>query len=206
MYVGDQIFELRKKTKITLEELAMGVCTPESLRNIELGKEAVSKLFLEIMFQRLGKSTDKLELIVSEEVCEEEEQWEYFEDCLERGDRAEAEKVLENFLMNMPKESNVHEMFYCRNKAYTELRIENNPTQAKEWMQRALDITMPGWQNRAIKEYRISTLEMENLLAYAKTQIAIGTGQELAEAESLLTDCRQFIDERNVPICWQVCM
>ena len=55
---------------------------------------------------------------------------------------------------------------------------------------------MPGWKRRPLKEYRISTLEMENLLAYAKTQIAIGTGQELAEAESLLTDCRQFIDER----------
>jgi len=196
MDVGEQIFELRQNTQITLEELALGVCTPESLRNIEKGKEAVSKLFVEIMFQRLGKSTDKLELIVSEEVYDEEEQWDYFEECLERGGRTEAEKVLERFLANMPKESNVHEMFYCRNKAYAELRVGNNPTQAKAWMQRALDITMPGWQSRPIKEYRISTLEMENLLAYAKTQIAIGTGQELKEAESLLTDCRQFIDDR----------
>lgn len=196
MDVGDQIFELRKNTQITLEELALGVCTPESLRNIELGKETVSKLFMEIMYQRLGKSTDKLELIVSEEVYDEEEQWDYFEECLERGDRTEAEKVLERLFVSMPKDSNVHEMFYCRNKAYAELRVGNNPTQAKEWMQRALDITMPGWQSRPIKEYRISTLEMENLLAYAKTQIAIGTGQELAEAEVLLTECRQFIDER----------
>lgn len=196
MDVGDQILELREQTQITLEELALGVCTPESLRNIELGKETVSKLFLEVMFQRLGKSTDKLELIVSEEVYDEEEQWDYFEECLERGDRAGAEKVLENFLINMPKDSNVHEMFYCRNKAYAELRIENNPIKAKEWMQKALDITMPGWQTRPIKEYRVSTLEMENLLAYAKTQIAIGAEKELADAESLLKDCKQFIDDR----------
>ena len=147
MDVGDQIFELRKNTQITLEELALGVCTPESLRNIELGKETVSKLFMEIMYQRLGKSTDKLELIVSEEVYDEEEQWDYFEECLERGDRTEAERVLERLFVSMPKDSNVHEMFYCRNKAYAELRVGNNPTQAKEWMQRALDITMPGWQS-----------------------------------------------------------
>lgn len=127
-----------------MEELALGVCTPESLRNIELGKETVSKLFMESMYQRLGKSTDKLELIVSEEVYEEEEQWDYFEECLERGDRAGADKVLENFLENMPKDSNVHNMFYCRNRAYVELRVGNNPKQAKEWMQKALDITMPG--------------------------------------------------------------
>lgn len=196
MDVGDQILELREQTQITLEELALGVCTSESLRNIELGKETVSKLFMEIMYQRLGKSTDKLELIVSEEIYDEEEQWDYFEECLERGNRAGADKVLENFLENMPKDSNVHNMFYCRNKAYAELRVGNNPMQAKAWMQRALDITMPGWQNRPIKEYRISTLEMENLLAYAKTQIAIGTGQELAEAETLLLACKQFIDDR----------
>lgn len=196
MDVGDQILALREQTKIPLEELALGVCTPESLRNIELGKETVSKLFMEIMYQRLGKSTDKLELIVSEEVYDEEEQWDYFEECLERGDRAGVDKILENFLMNMPKDSNVHEMFYCRNKAYAELRIGNNPIQAKEWMQKALNITMPGWQTKPIKEYRVSTLEMENLLAYAKTQIAMGTKQELAEAESLLLACKQFIDER----------
>jgi len=196
MDVGDQILELREQTKMSLEELALGVCTPESLRNIELGKETVSKLFMEIMYQRLGKSTDKLELIVSKEVYDDEEQWDYFEECLERGNRAGADKVLENFLENMPKDSNVHNMFYCRNREYAELRVGNNPTQAKAWMQKALDITMPGWQNRPIEEYRISTLEMENLLAYAKTQIAIGTEQELAEAERLLTDCKQFIDER----------
>ena len=196
MDVGKQILELREQTNISLEELALGVCTPESLRNIELGKETVSKLFMEIMYQRLGKSMDKLELIVSEEVYEEEEQWEYFEECLERGDCAEAEKVLERFLINMPKDSNIHNMFYCRNRAYVELRVGNNPKQAKEWMQKALDITMPGWQKRPIKEYRISTLEMENLLAYSKTQLAIGTEQEIKEAESLLVACKQFIDER----------
>lgn len=196
MDVGKQILELREQTNISLEELALGICTPESLRNIELGKETVSKLFMEIMYQRLGKSMDKLELIVSEEVYEEEEQWEYFEECLEREDCAEAEKVLERFLINMPKDSNVHNMFYCRNRAYVELRVGNNPKQAKEWMQKALDITMPGWQKRPIKEYRISTLEMENLLAYSKTQLAIGTEQEIKEAESLLVACKQFIDER----------
>lgn len=196
MDVGEQIFELRQNTQIPLEELALGICTPESLRNMELGKEAVSKLFLEVMFQRLGKSTDKLELIVSEEVYEEEEQWDYFEECLERGDRAGADKVLENFLANMPKDSNVHNMFYCRNRAYAELRVGNNPTQAKEWMQKALDITMPGWQTRPIKAYRISTLEMENLLAYAKTQLTIGTQEKIDAAEKLLTACHSFIDER----------
>ena len=196
MDVGEQILELREQKNMPLEELALGVCTPESLRNIELGKETVSKLFMEIMYQRLGKSTDKLELIVSDEVYDEEELWERFEECLERGNKATAEEILEILLQGMPEDSNVHKMFYCRNKAYAELRVGNNPIQAKDWMQKALDITMPGWQKRPLEEYWISTLEMENLLAYAKTQLAIGTQEELDAAERLLTACQSFIDER----------
>lgn len=196
MDIGEQIKELREKKSIVLEELALGVCTVECLRKIEQGKEMVNKLFTEIIFQRLGKSTDKLELIVSEEVYEEEEQKEYFEACLERGDGKQAAEILEQWIKSAPEDSNVHKMFYCRSKAYAEFRVEQNPEKAKEWMQKALDITMPGWQERPLEEYWISTMEMENLLAYAKTQLAIGTEPELKEAEQLLLACQRFIDER----------
>ena len=170
-----------------------------SFRSAQLGREKdISPgISLEgIIFQRLGKSTDKLELIVSEEVYEQEVQGEYFEEYLERGDREQADKVLEQWQKAAPEDSNVHKMFYCRSMAYAEFRLGQNPKKAKEWMQKALDITMPGWKERSIEEYWISTIEMENLLAYAKTQLSIGTEPELKEAERLLLACQRFIDER----------
>ena len=196
MDIGVQINELREQKNISLEALALGICTAESLRNIELGKESVNKLFMEILFQRLGKSTDKLELILSEEVYEEELLLERFEELLEQGDGAQAYQVLEQFMEQSPPDSKVHQMFYCRSRAYAEFRVENNPQQAKEWMQKALDITMPGWQEKRLEEYWISTIEMENLLAYAKALSAIGTKEELETAESLLLACKRFIDGR----------
>lgn len=196
MDIGEQIKELREKKNIVLEELALGVCTVECLRKIEQGKEMVNKLFMEIMFQRLGKSTDKLELIVSEKVYEEEERKEYFEECLERGDGKQAATVLELWKKEATEDCNVRKMFFYRSMAYAELRIGQNPEKAKEWMQKALDITMPGWQECPLEEYWISTIEMENLLAYAKTQLAIGTESELKGAEQLLLACQQFIDGR----------
>lgn len=196
MDIGAQINELREQKDISLEALALGICADESLRNIELGKEAVNKLFMEILFQRLGKSTDKLELVLSEEVYQEEQLLERYEELLELGDGKQAARVLEQFQERAPKDSNVHKMFYCRSKAYAEFRIEKNPEKAKEWMQKALDITMPGWQEKRLEEYWISTIEMENLLAYAKTQLAIGTKEELETAESLLLACQRFMDDR----------
>lgn len=196
MDIGAQINELREQNNISLETLSLGICTAESLRNIELGKEAVNRLFMEILFQRLGKSTDKLELILSEEVYEEELLLERFEELLEQGNGIQAYQVLEQFMEQAPPDSRVHQMFYCRSMAYAKFRVENNLQQAKEWMQKALDITMPGWQEKRLEEYRISTIEMENLLAYAKTSSAIGTKAELDTAESLLLACKRFIDGR----------
>ena len=95
MDIGVQINELREAKGLSLENLALGICSDESLRNIELGKESVTKLFMEVLFQRLGKSTDKLELILSEEVYREEELIEQYEECLEQGDGAQAERLLE---------------------------------------------------------------------------------------------------------------
>ena len=196
MDIGEQIFELREQRQVSLDELALGVCSPESLRNIELGKETVSKPFMELLFQRLGKSTDKLELILSEEVYEEELLLERYEELLEQGDGEAAYRVLEVFREKAPLDSNVHRMFYCRNRAYAEFRLTKNPEQAKEWMRKALDITMPGWQEKRLEEYWISTIEMENLLAYAKALSAMGTQPELETAESLLLACKRFIDGR----------
>ena len=150
MDIGKQISELRQQKNITLETLALGICTDESLRNIELGKESVNKLFVEVIFQRLGKSTDKLELIVSDKVYEEEQQKEYYEELLERGDKEQADQILKQLLKQASEESNVHKMFYCRSRAYAELRLEKNPVKAKEWIQKALDITLPGWKEKKI--------------------------------------------------------
>ena len=196
MDIGKQISELRQQKNITLETLALGICTDESLRNIELGKESVNKLFVEVIFQRLGKSTDKLELIVSDKVYEEEQQKEYYEELLERGDKEQADQILKQLLKQASEESNVHKMFYCRSRAYAELRLEKNPVKAKEWIQKALDITLPGWKEKKLEEYWISTIEMENLLFCAKSQMEIGTEEEMDEAEELLGNCQQFIDMR----------
>ena len=121
---------------------------------------------------------------------------EFYEEALERGDGIQAADLLEKWIKIAPVDSNVHNMFYCRNRAYAALRVEKEPETARQWMQKALDITMPEWQERPLESYWISTMEMENLLAYAKTLLAIGAESELAEAERLLDNCRNFIDER----------
>ncbi|MBE5951592.1 MAG: helix-turn-helix transcriptional regulator [Lachnospiraceae bacterium] len=196
MDIGAQIRELREKQNIPLEELALGICTVESLRNIELGKEVVNKLFMEIMFQRLGKSTDKLELIVSEEVYEEEELKDSFEECLERGDKDKAEEILSYFRKNASEDSNVHKMFYYRSMAYAEFRLKQNSVKAKEWLQKALDLTIPGWRERPLESFWISNIEVENLLAYVKMQLETGTEGTLNSAEEFLLNCRNYIDRK----------
>lgn len=193
MHIGNQIRVLRKKNKISPKKLVLGLCSERTLNYIEEGKKNPEKLLADMLVQRLGKSSDKLELIVSKEIYQLERMQNLFEEALERRNKKRAEQLLEKCEEVSPK-SNVYRMFYYRCKGYLSFRIDEDMKTACEWIQKALDTTLPNWKGKALKEYLISTLEMENLLAYAKIQIKLGTADGMLEAEKLLLECREYID------------
>lgn len=195
MEIGRQINLLRKKQKISSKKLVEGLCSERTLNYIEAGEELPDKMLADLLIQRLGKSPDKLELIISKEVYQLERMQDIFEEALERGNRKRAIYLLENYAEIAPK-SNAYKMFYCRSMAYLAFRLDHNLAEAQEWIKKALDITLPCWQEKSLGEYLVSTMEMENLLAYAKLRLWEGTETGLRAAETLLMSCKTYIDER----------
>lgn len=193
MEIGNQIRILRRQQKISSKKLVQGLCTERALNYIEAGKELPDKMLADVLIQRLGKSPDKLELIISREIYQLERMQDLFEEALERGNRRRAEELIETYEEIAPK-SSVYRMFYCRSRAYLSFRLDKDVMEAKEWLMRALELTLPDWRKKPLEEYLISTMEMENLLAYVKCLLKEGTSPGLAEAEELLNSCREYID------------
>lgn len=193
MEIGNQIRILRRQQKISSKKLVQGLCTERALNYIEAGKELPDKMLADVLIQRLGKSPDKLELIISREIYQLERMQDLFEEALERGNRRRAEELIETYEEIAPK-SSVYRMFYCRSRAYLSFRLDKDVMEAKEWLMRALELTLPDWRKNPLEEYLISTMEMENLLAYVKCLLKEGTRPGLAEAEELLNSCREYID------------
>lgn len=194
MEIGKQIQILRKKNKISSKKLVLGLCSTRTLNYIESGTELPDKMLADILIQRLGKSSDKLELIISKEIYQLERMQDLFEEALERGNRKRAEELLEKYKEVAPK-NNVYQMFYCRSRAYLAFRLDSNLMESKDWIEQAIDITIPEWRNNLLETYLISTIEIENLLAYAKLLLREETKHGLVEAEELLLSCRKYIDE-----------
>lgn len=62
---GKMIFTLRSHYKISMEKLAKGICSITSLSRFESCERIPDKLLLDALLQRLGKSSDKLEAIMT---------------------------------------------------------------------------------------------------------------------------------------------
>ena len=63
--IGTLLRYERENNNISREKLCVGLCTSPMLFKIEENKCETDKLLLGMLFQRLGKSPDKLEIILS---------------------------------------------------------------------------------------------------------------------------------------------
>lgn len=203
MYIGEQIRILRLQKKISRKVLSKGLCSGQTLANIEMGNSIPDKLLEDILIQRLGKSPDKLETVLSDKAYCTEKMFCLLEELLRKGKASKAEMLLEQHYQKNGKGDKVQNMFYCRCKAYIAYRAQAAPEVALQWMERALAITLPNWKEQSWDMLLISTFEMENLLAYGRMRLEqcetkeTRNMTELLWIEHFLETCRYYI-EHNI--------
>ena len=83
---GKMIRQLREEKKISLEKLSRGFCSKQALSNMERGDVQADKLLMDLILQRLGKSTDRQEPILSWESYHLEETIDRLEQSIWQGD------------------------------------------------------------------------------------------------------------------------
>ena len=190
--VGSLIAIERKKKNISQTKLAKGLCSFQLIAKIENNECDTDKLLMDILFQRLGKCPDKLECILSREEYAKIRVRDMIEELILKGKAGKADYLLENYFKYFKEEDATQLMYYHRTKAYLYIRCSNDVLLAEENIKKAVDITLPNWEQTDLSEYLISTYEMENLLAYAKILYLKG---DIEEAENVLERCFSYIQE-----------
>lgn len=92
---------------------------------------------------------------------------ELLEKAILRGNRELAEDILNRY----PTRTNVDKMYRSRMRVCLSYRIDHDYESAKQQLQDAIALTLPGFTYERIDKYRISTIEMENLLAVERIGI-----------------------------------
>lgn len=179
--LGKLICQIRTQQKISLEKLGRGLCSKQALSDLERGNVQADKLLLDIVLQRLGKSTDKQEVILPWDAYHLEETCDRLEQSIQGRNRENARKYRKEFAKLLGRdgreeakwenEARVREMYWHRTLAEWAYWIDGNPETAMRELVLAAGITLPGWWERKLEYYVISTVEMENLLAIVRLEI-----------------------------------
>lgn len=179
--LGKLVYQIRTKQKISLEKLGRGLCSKQALSDLERGNVQADKLLLDIVLQRLGKSTDKQEVILPWEAYHLEETCDRLERSIQGRNRENAGRYRKEFAKLLGRdgkegtkpehEARVREMYWHRILAEWAYWIDGKPEAAMRELLLAAGLTLPGWWEKKLEYFVISTVEMENLLAIARLEL-----------------------------------
>ena len=192
--LGKIIEKLRIEKNYSRRQLCQGLCSTQTLIKIETDQSDVDKFLADILLQRLGKSSDKLEIILSDEEYSKIYARDEIEELIWKKDRDKAEAILHEYEALYAKDSKVHKMFVLRTRAYMSQLLDEDWNQAESYIRQAIEMTLPGVTAENINEYLLSTVELENILELGYLIFMQG---RVKEAEWIFEACYRYI-ENNV--------
>ncbi len=181
--LGDLLLAMREEKKVSQIALCKGLCSQPALSRIEKWERKPSRLLLNTLFQRLGKSSEYIVTVLKPEELA------YFEwkaqvyKSLEENDEKTIRVLLRNELAkNRTYAHRIQEQFYQYVLAYIKKDYEN--------MKKALEITMPDLKKGISSVECMGTEELLLLLLYYECKLKAG---EPATEE--LKQCINYIEQ-----------
>ncbi len=198
--LGQIIRSLRWENNITETELSRGLCSRRMLQKIEEGRCEPDIRLIQMLISRLGKSPNKLEYIVSKKTCDLLNMQLEFEDCIDNNNEELAEELLKKYERALKPTSKadfskVDIFFYLRNRACLYYYFKKDAIGASQSISSALDVSTPGWNTGLIGKMRLSTMEMESVLAYIYFCSFDDCRCEKTDIERLLLCVGEIIDK-----------
>lgn len=162
--IGKIIYTLRTCNQISQEKLARGLCSIPALSRIEACDRIPDKLLLDALMQRLGKSPDKLESIVSTGDYELYLHRERIQRCIVDENYTEAKELLKEYEGKKKAEERVHRQYILKIKAALCELADNNKEESEKYIEEAIKITMPEGGKKALENSLLSTSEIQLIL------------------------------------------
>lgn len=199
--IAKMMVALREEKELSQEELCRGICSVTTLSRLEAGERRPDILIFNALLQRLGKSSDYINTILTLE------EFEYFvrrrnvEIAFSEKDFEQAEKDLQEWEQEIAETGiAVHKQDIYRLYAYCSLQKENNYQKAEEYLYKAILETIPDMDRGKQLPFGLkgvvvlSETELELLLLYVYVREQIGI-EEKTLLESLFGYIRSKITD-----------
>lgn len=162
--IGKIIYTLRTCNQISQEKLARGLCSVSALSRIEACDRIPDKLLLDALLQRLGKSPDKLESIVTTGDYELYIYRENIQNCILGKDYTGARLLIEEYSGKKEAEERVHKQYILKMKAAICELEDKASGNSEKYIEEAIRITMPEGEQEALNNSLLSISEIQLIL------------------------------------------
>lgn len=199
--LGEVIKEIREEKDISRSQLCCGLCSETMLRKFEQGERMPELDLANALLSRLGKSPDKLEVIISQYDYEKMEmrngiiddiRFHWFQRVVEKMQIYEREYM----------DSEWDELFLLRMSAFLEYEKADNLEEAERLLNQVIERTIPCKKPDKIKPYSLALFEIENLLVRCDLWIRKGRNeaQDWLDAIASYTEQYQTDAEERIKI------
>lgn len=173
--LGLMLFYEREKMGETQKNIAEGILSISELSRVECGELEVDYFTLQALFERLGKSIDKLELAVSGSEYDAIAYRIEIERSIECWDYALLRKLLRKYSVYNDKKRPVHKQYMTMLSAMEWYVSGRDYASCLYWMERALTTTLgEEWKQSAIIRQRLCNQEIKIMLVIAYCRWKLG--------------------------------
>lgn len=198
--IGELIKRLRKQKGLTQAQLAGEDIGRVTLSRIESGKQIPEKFTLDTLLERLGYSTrDFNELLMDEEEFKINVLRDQLKGHIYNYQTDEADKIIEELEKHRAFQKGRNKQFLLSHKASNWLIKKGDTATARKWLDEAIHIAIPKFNEQLIGLYHLSRVDVEIINSMADVYCLEDRTEEAAIllaklADNIEHDC---VDEKE---------
>lgn len=192
MTVGEVIYGLRIEERVSQGELARGIISDSFLSRFENNEKKLDKIIVASLFQRLGKTFDKLEFQVSVGEYRMILLREQLIKCLETADEKLLVEYMGQYERIYNKSHKLEKQYYLLIKASEAYLIKRDKTKCLVLLKEAIEVTFPEWEICNWNNMYLCIQEVQILTMIAYVYMLMDN----PEAEDLIKKNIDFINRR----------
>lgn len=172
--IGTAIQYFRETYHISQSKLSKGLCSVATLSRIEAGERDVDSLLLETLLERLGKTPNQFELIMTDFDYMSYQNREEIKKQIDAKNITAAYAMLQEYEEIAASKGTAHKQFIMSSKALLNELQGGAPRTTIEILLEAISCTVPDFKTNEITDYYLSNSELNIITDIVQRMISIG--------------------------------
>lgn len=192
--IGAVIQYFRKSSFISQSQLGKGICSVATLSRIEAGERDADSLLLETLLERLGKTCNQFELILTEDDYALYQSREAIKKQLSMRNYREASHLLEEYEKEAAMRGSVHKQFIGTCKALLNEISGKDVLITIDLLMEAFSYTVPDFKDTNICKYHLSYSELSIITDIVDRMITAGI---IKKAREIILQVLDYLDNQK---------